>query len=132
MSWLSAVLSLLSAGCAARAACLWLQASLIDPLDDPLLAPSSLLSGAAESMSCFAASHLFLTRALQRVRLRLRGRLDEPKAVEFPNPFWEPTETSWALATLAAVRKSGSLNAKAAGWAAGAALLSLAAVLASL
>jgi hypothetical protein len=83
MSWLNAILSLLSAGCAARAACLWLQASLIDPLDDPLLAPSSPLSGAAEPMSCFVASRLFLTRALQRVfRLRLRGRSDEPTAAE--------------------------------------------------
>jgi hypothetical protein len=133
MGWLSTVLSLLSAGCAARGACLWLRASLIDPLDDPLLAPpSAQLIVAPEPMSCRGALRLFLTRALRR--LRLRGRSDEPKATEpADRQFGEgPTSDSWSLATLAAVRKSGPLNAKAAGWAAGSALLSVAAVLATL
>jgi hypothetical protein len=52
MSWLNAVLSLLSAGCAARAACLWLQASLIDPLDDPLLARRCQLANAHLTTAC--------------------------------------------------------------------------------
>jgi hypothetical protein len=128
MGWLGAVLSLLSA------ACVWLQASLIDPLNDPLLAPpTGQPYGAPEPMSCFGAFRLFLTRALQRVRLILRGRSEHKAAQTAEHQFWKgPADVSWSLATLTAVRNSGSLNAKAAGWAAGSALLSVTAVLVSL